>query len=131
VWSAWATELIAGDTWDGNLVSDGQRIVLLSREKIEGFWTGRPALALSLSTASEGALAAWATCRDVACSAIDLRVGDVAVGLADPTRIDLGARARPVGLALAGGSMVRASVREDPSGQAAARTLLVAAGPRP
>ena len=38
VWSASATELIDGDTWDGNLASDGQRIVLLSREKIQGFW---------------------------------------------------------------------------------------------
>ena len=94
-------------------------------------WTGRPALTLSLSASPEGELAAWATCRDVACSAIDLRVGDLGAGLADPTRIDLGARARPVGLALAGGSMVLASVREDPSGQAAARTLLVAAGPKP
>ncbi len=52
-----------------------------------GSWTGRPALTLSLSASREGELAAWATCRDVACSAIDLRVGDLAAGLrSDPDR---------------------------------------------
>jgi hypothetical protein len=94
-------------------------------------WTGRPVFGLSLAAGAEETLAGWATCRNPRCSGIDLRVAAVGAGLSDPTRIDLGARARPVGLALAGGSLVIASVREDPSGQAAARTLLVAAGPRP
>ncbi len=96
-----------------------------------GRWTGRPVFGLSLAAGPEETLAAWATCRNPQCSVIDLRVADVGAGLSGPTRIDLGARARPVGLAITDGSLVVASVREDPSGQAAARTLFVAAGPRP
>jgi hypothetical protein len=37
-WAPTATTDIAGDSWDGNLVTDGSRVYLLTREDIEGFW---------------------------------------------------------------------------------------------
>ncbi len=37
-WTPAATNHLTGDAWDGNLVTDGSRVYLLSREDIQGFW---------------------------------------------------------------------------------------------
>ncbi len=37
-WHPAARLEIHGDTWDGNLVSDGSRVFLMTREEIAGFW---------------------------------------------------------------------------------------------
>jgi hypothetical protein len=38
VWTATQRIEFAGDTWDGNIVSDASSLYLLSRERITGFW---------------------------------------------------------------------------------------------
>lgn len=37
-WHATTQLEIQGDTWDGNLATDGRRVYLLTREEISGFW---------------------------------------------------------------------------------------------
>ena len=37
-WTATASVEIRGDSWDGNLASDGTRVYLMTREAIAGFW---------------------------------------------------------------------------------------------
>jgi len=37
-WRAAARLEVKGDTWDGNLVADGDRVYLMTRELITGFW---------------------------------------------------------------------------------------------
>jgi len=37
-WTAMPVPFARGDSWGGNAVSDGQRVYLLSRENVQGFW---------------------------------------------------------------------------------------------
>jgi hypothetical protein len=96
-----------------------------------GKWAGQVASILSVSTGSDRVNAGWVVCDDLRCTRTQFLVGDVASGLTNPQRLNLGDLSLPVGIALTKRSMVIASLRESPSGRAEDRSLVFIQRPLP